>query len=109
MPHGRQNLHITACGACVTPEYLVKLGLLKKAPDPSRDIGRLMTVRLEPAVRAQARDPFVQRMDAMGAGSDRKGTPLSPPFHGDGPWRAHMSKDRPARCPGHTAVDGTTG
>ena len=27
----------------VTPEYLVKIGLLDKAPDTSRDIGLLMT------------------------------------------------------------------
>jgi peptidyl-dipeptidase A len=31
----------------VTPEYLVKIGLLDKAPDPSRDIGLLMTRALE--------------------------------------------------------------
>ena len=31
----------------VTPEYLVKIGLLDKAPDASRDIGLLMTRALE--------------------------------------------------------------
>src|SRR5712691_5091248 len=31
----------------VTPEYLVKIGLLDKAPDTSRDIGLLMTKALE--------------------------------------------------------------
>ncbi len=31
----------------VTPEYLVKLGLLKEAPDPSKDIGLLMQKALE--------------------------------------------------------------
>jgi peptidyl-dipeptidase A len=31
----------------VTPEYLVKLGLLKEAPDPSKDIGLLMQRALE--------------------------------------------------------------
>jgi peptidyl-dipeptidase A len=31
----------------VTPEYLVKLGLLDKAPDPSKDIGLLMQRALE--------------------------------------------------------------
>jgi peptidyl-dipeptidase A len=31
----------------VTPEYLVKIGLLDKAPDPSRDIGLLMNKALE--------------------------------------------------------------
>src|SRR3954447_17577675 len=31
----------------VTPEYLVKIGLLDKAPDPSRDIGLLMARALE--------------------------------------------------------------
>ncbi len=31
----------------VTPEYLVKLGLLDKAPDPSKDIGLLMHKALE--------------------------------------------------------------
>jgi peptidyl-dipeptidase A len=31
----------------VTPEYLVKIGLLEKAPDTSRDIGLLMTRALE--------------------------------------------------------------
>jgi peptidyl-dipeptidase A len=31
----------------VTPEYLVKIGLLDKAPDPSRDIGLLMSRALE--------------------------------------------------------------
>jgi len=31
----------------VTPEYLVKIGLLDKAPDPSRDIGLLMNRALE--------------------------------------------------------------
>jgi peptidyl-dipeptidase A len=31
----------------VTPEYLVKIGLLAKAPDPSRDIGLLMKGALE--------------------------------------------------------------
>jgi peptidyl-dipeptidase A len=31
----------------VTPEYLVRIGLLDKAPDPSRDIGLLMTRALE--------------------------------------------------------------
>jgi peptidyl-dipeptidase A len=31
----------------VTPEYLVKIGLLDNAPDPSRDIGLLMTRALE--------------------------------------------------------------
>jgi len=31
----------------VTPEYLVKLGLLEKAPDPSKDIGLLLNRALE--------------------------------------------------------------
>jgi peptidyl-dipeptidase A len=31
----------------VTPEYLVKIGLLGKSPDPSRDLGLLMTRALE--------------------------------------------------------------
>jgi peptidyl-dipeptidase A len=31
----------------VTPEYLVKIGLLDKAPDPSRDLGLLMKKALE--------------------------------------------------------------
>ena len=31
----------------VTPEYLVKLGLLERAPDPSKDIGLLLTKALE--------------------------------------------------------------
>jgi peptidyl-dipeptidase A len=31
----------------VTPEYLVRIGLLDKAPDPSRDIGLLMSRALE--------------------------------------------------------------
>src|SRR5207237_3181119 len=31
----------------VTPEYLVRIGLLDKAPDPSRDIGLLMTRALD--------------------------------------------------------------
>src|SRR6202051_2378126 len=31
----------------ITPEYLVRIGLLDKAPDPSRDIGLLMTRALE--------------------------------------------------------------
>ena len=31
----------------VTPEYLVKLGLLKEAPDPSKDIGLLLEKALE--------------------------------------------------------------
>jgi peptidyl-dipeptidase A len=31
----------------VTPEYLVKIGLLAKAPDPSRDLGLLMSRALE--------------------------------------------------------------
>jgi len=31
----------------VTPEYLVKLGLLKEAPDPSKDIGLLLQKALE--------------------------------------------------------------
>ena len=31
----------------VTPEYLVRIGLLDKAPDASRDIGLLMTRALE--------------------------------------------------------------
>src|SRR3989442_5573221 len=31
----------------VTPEYLVKLGMLDKAPDPSKDLGLLMRKALE--------------------------------------------------------------
>jgi peptidyl-dipeptidase A len=31
----------------ITPEYLVKLGLLEKAPDPSKDIGLLLHTALE--------------------------------------------------------------
>jgi peptidyl-dipeptidase A len=31
----------------ITPEYLVKLGLLKQAPDPSKDVGLLMKRALE--------------------------------------------------------------
>ena len=31
----------------ITPEYLVKLGLLEKAPDPSKDIGLLLKKALE--------------------------------------------------------------
>ena len=41
----------------VTPEYLVKIGLLDKAPDASRDIGLLMSQGARedrvPAVRAR--------------------------------------------------------
>jgi hypothetical protein len=31
----------------VTPEYLVKIGLLKAAPDTSKDIGLLLKTALE--------------------------------------------------------------
>ena len=34
-------------GLSVTPEYLVKIGLLAKAPDPSRDIGLLLRSALD--------------------------------------------------------------
>ena len=43
----------------VTPEYLVRIGLLDKAPDASRDIGLLMIARARedrvPALRAADR------------------------------------------------------
>jgi peptidyl-dipeptidase A len=34
-------------GLSVTPEYLVQIGLLDRAPDPSRDLGRLLQMALQ--------------------------------------------------------------
>ena len=51
LPRQRQRRFHEAIGdtiaLSVTPEYLVKIGLLDKAPDASRDIGLLMSRALE--------------------------------------------------------------
>ena len=57
----------------VTPEYLVKIGLLDRAPDSSRDIGLLMSRALEKVAFL----PFglADRSMALGACSAAKSRP----------------------------------
>ena len=58
----------------VTPEYLVKIGLLDKAPDASRDIGLLHVARAReggvPAVRAADRSVAVAGVLRRGQAAD---------------------------------------
>jgi len=58
----------------VTPEYLVKIGLLDKAPDASRDIGLLMTRAARknrvPAVRTAHRPMALEGVLGRGGAAD---------------------------------------